>query len=71
MTAFDIFLIICCVVMAGVAFYINESWHKEYLKLNEKWYKFCTDGNNNWHKICVELSQKIEELESKEGSDGD
>lgn len=47
MTAFDIFLINCCLIMAGIAFYINESWHREYLKLNDKWYKFCTDRNNS------------------------
>lgn len=55
MTAFDIFLIICCLVMAGIAFYINESWHREYLKLNDKRYKFCN-----------KLNQKIKELENKE-----
>jgi len=71
MTAFDIFLIICCGAMAGIAFYINESWHKEYLKMNEKWYKFCTDRNNSWDEICSKLNQKIKELESKEGSDND
>lgn len=71
MTAFDIFLIICCLVMAGIAFYINESWHREYLKLNDKWYKFCTDGNNSWEKICDKLNQKIKELENKEGSNND
>lgn len=66
MTSFDIFLIIFCLVMAGMAFYINESWQREYLKLNYKWYKFCTDVNNSWEEICDKLNQKIKELENKE-----
>lgn len=71
MTAFDIFLIICCLVMAGIAFYINKSWYRKYLKLNYKWYKFCTDVNNSWEKMCDKLNQKIKELENKEESIND
>ena len=66
MTSFDIFLIICCLIMAGIAFYINESWGREYLKLNDKWYKFCKDINNSWEEKCNKLNQKIKDLENKE-----
>ena len=71
MTAFDIFLIICCLVMAGIAFYINKSWSREYMKLNYKWYKLCTDVNNSWEEIFDKLKQKIKELANKEESIND
>ena len=71
MTAFDIFLIICCLIMAGIAFYINESWSREYMKLNDKWYKLCTDVNNSWKEIFDKLKQKIKELANKEESIND
>ena len=71
MTVFDIFLIICCLIMAGIAFYINQSWSREYMKLNDKWYKLCTDVNNSWKEIFDKLKQKIKELANKEESIND